>query len=800
MLNSSPTKMSKEPRPVYAPELDLLGFNHYWKYDNQTDVPYMWAEANRYWYRGRPVASLKGGNVYNAPEIQLAYVCKEWRETQNGKTVEKTFFEFPSVGETVTDKKGNIFILDTPVPKGKKLRPVDIEAMVEANKELLGIIEATTVKKILAVYEKYANKLDVFHVAFSGGKDSCVLLDLCTRALPKDGFIVVFGDTMMEFPDTYDLINEVEGECKREGIDFHRAYSHMKPEESWIKFGPPSRSLRWCCSVHKSAPQTLKLREVLGKPNYTGLDYVGVRAEESLARSGYEYDNFGTKQKGQHAHNSILEWTSAEIWLYIYTHNIIINTAYKKGNSRAGCLFCPMSSGSSDFIRRQNYTNDVDSYIDIITQTNDWEVSDSELMSYVANGGWDARHSGRGLKNNPLRYSENTKNGSVTIELFEPLSNWQEWIKTIDTSSVDVKINSKKNGFIITVNEEILKYNPAFGKLLRQVFRKTAYCVGCKVCEQNCRNGCCAFVEGQVQIRNCVQCGDCHDLSGGCLAYNSLKKPQGEKKMKTINCYDDHAPKTEWLLDFFKKGNVFFRDNDLGPNMFSHFRKFLREALVTKTPTKVDNRPDKNDFVLPFGELILDIGWDTDAALGLMLINLAHESGQFEWYIKELEVGRLYSQQTVIDMLLNAGVKQGSGKEPYKAHKSIFKSYKRIVETPFGTKLNFGYISDDADISRTTCNVSDPRVILYGLYVYNDKANAHHEFRLNTLYENLEQDGIPPTTIFGLDRQAMEPILRGLSAKYPELINYSDTNDLCKISLRENKTPQDVLDLFKEGR
>ena len=52
LLNSSPTGFSKEPRPDYAPELDMLGFDKYWKYDKQTDRPYMWAEANHYYYRG----------------------------------------------------------------------------------------------------------------------------------------------------------------------------------------------------------------------------------------------------------------------------------------------------------------------------------------------------------------------------------------------------------------------------------------------------------------------------------------------------------------------------------------------------------------------------------------------------------------------------------------------------------------------------------------------------------------------------------------------------------------------------
>ena len=64
-----PRGLPKEPRPVYAPELDVLGFDKHWKYDKQTDRPYIWAEANNYFYRGTLAAKLKGGNIYTAPEI-----------------------------------------------------------------------------------------------------------------------------------------------------------------------------------------------------------------------------------------------------------------------------------------------------------------------------------------------------------------------------------------------------------------------------------------------------------------------------------------------------------------------------------------------------------------------------------------------------------------------------------------------------------------------------------------------------------------------------------------------------------
>lgn len=281
ILNSTPTNFSKEPRPVYAEELDILGFDQYWDYDKQNDVPYMWAESNIYWYRGVQIAKTKGGDLYTAPELQ-----------------------------PVRDENGA-------VPFGKaggfQLEQIDIAAMCAANEELLTVIEDSTVKKIVKEYEKFKNKLDIFHVAFSGGKDSAVLLDLVKKALPKGSFVVIFGDTGMEFPDTYEAVEETKRQCEEDGTPFYIARSHFEPRDSWELFGPPARVLRWCCSVHKSTPQTLRMREITGKDDYIGMDFVGVRAHESLARSKYNYENLGKKQKGQYSFNPILEWTSAEV-------------------------------------------------------------------------------------------------------------------------------------------------------------------------------------------------------------------------------------------------------------------------------------------------------------------------------------------------------------------------------------------------------------------------------------------------------------------------------------------------------
>lgn len=204
LLNSTPTNFSKEPRPVYAQEMDILGFDQYWEYEKQNDVPYMWAESNLYWYRGVQIAKIKGGDLYTKPELQPAV-------NENG-------------------------IIPFNKESGCVLEKIDIPAMCKANAELMQVIEDSTVKRIVKAYEKYKNKLDIFHVAFSGGKDSAVLLDLVKKALPKDSFVVIFGDTGMEFPDTYDVVKKTQEQCEKDGTHFYIAKSHFKMPNKELKY------------------------------------------------------------------------------------------------------------------------------------------------------------------------------------------------------------------------------------------------------------------------------------------------------------------------------------------------------------------------------------------------------------------------------------------------------------------------------------------------------------------------------------------------------------------------------------
>ena len=763
LLTSSPTKLSLEPRPVYAPELDMLKLSQRWKYLPQTDAPYMWAESNTYIYRGVKVAVLHGGDLYHAPEVEIT-------------------------------------------PEGEKiseLLPVDIDGMCLKNEKLLTVIERSTVRRITKVYEQFAGKVDIFHVAFSGGKDSAVLLDLVKKALPEGSFVVVFGDTGMEFPDTYKAVRVTRNMCRKENIPFYRSESRFSPSESWRMFGPPARVLRWCCSVHKSAPQTLKLREFLSKKDFTGLDFVGVRSEESEKRRGYKYLNYSEKQKGQWSHNSILNWTSAEVWLYIYAHHIFVNEAYKKGNSRAGCLLCPMCGGYASYARRFNYTENVDEYVKYIQECYNAESSE-KTESYVLNGGWNARRNGRDFKNNPCRYFEDISGGTLTIKIIDPVMKWTEWMKTLgeimitrDGYSINFqqreiffRVKEIPGGFIVSIPEIMLKKNPSFVKFFKQVFRKSAYCVACGECEANCQHGCIKFEYGRLSIEDCMHCMQCHDIEEGCLMFASLRHPQGGGNMKkSLNSFADHAPKTEWLTLFFELKDDFFGNHGLGPMMYDMFRRFLKDAELN----------DKNHFT-EFAELIASIGWEKDSALGLMLTNLAYHNPQIEWYINNFDIGKEYERAAVEGMLTALNVKP-------KDAKSIVKAYKRIVATPFGTVLHFGHAGDET-LTRTECTITDNKVLLYALYKFAEKCNLPHEIHLPYLFDDsIDRDGPTPVRIFGLKDDDSLPIsersrgirarLLGLSAAYPEYINVTFTNDLQTITLRD-KTSQDILNLFRK--
>ena len=165
VLTTNHSMIEHELRPVYAQELNMYGFNTIFKYEYQNEVPYMWADNNKYYYRGKLIATIRGACIYKSPEIKI----------------------------------------EKDAPVGAELVTVNVLEMIKKNKSILDALAQNTIRQVYSYWMRFKNKVDVFYVAFSGGKDSVVALDLVEKALPHNEFKVLFGNTQMEFPDTYCL-------------------------------------------------------------------------------------------------------------------------------------------------------------------------------------------------------------------------------------------------------------------------------------------------------------------------------------------------------------------------------------------------------------------------------------------------------------------------------------------------------------------------------------------------------------------------------------------------------------------
>lgn len=773
LLNSSPLAFSKEPRPVYYKELDILGFDQHWNYAKDDTYPFMWAEANNYYYRGRLVAKTKGGSLYTAPEI---------------------------------------VIVEDPEPDGRPLRFVDVPAMVEKNREMIEHLAQDTIKLIYNTFVDYRDRVDVFYVAFSGGKDSVVALDLVQRSLPHNEFKVLFGDTGMEFPDTYEVVEQIQEACDSEGIEFLRSSCDYEPDYTWRQFGPPAQTIRWCCSVHKTAPQINLLREYTNNPHFRGMAFTGVRGEESASRSEYDLVSLGEKVRGQYSCHPILEWNSAELFVYIFARGLIFNSAYKKGNSRAGCLVCPLATSKNMFFKEQSYSENDSGYRttttfnQIILETTAKELSNEEAVQEFMNiGGWKARRSGKELAFAKTYMLDSFENGVLIVKLMQQLTDWKQWIKTvgeityISDDNVEIVFRGKvyqisvshnKTESVFTTNiGSNTKNDIYFASSLKTALRKAAYCIGCRVCEANCPHGYLSIKGKIVHVDDrCVKCHKCHEVYNGCLVANSLRLPKGEKKMGSVDRYGNMGVEFAWVKEYFKLKDEFWTSpHSLGTNKVKYLKCFLSDAEITH----------KNSFT-KFGEVVDLQGIDSTNAWALLACNLAY-SAEFNWWIKNISFDRYYTPDEIFSKL-DDSMSKNSRDHIVSAYKNIF-----ISIAPLGNEIGMGNCDYEIKggkrklngITRVPWSKPDPLVILYSLYKFAEACGDYYQFTLTRLLDHdVDSDGVSPTEIFGLDRETMIRILNGLSINHPDFITASFNLDLDSITLNADKTSADVLALL----
>ena len=162
---------------------------------------------------------------------------------------------------------------------------------------------------------------DGYWLAYSGGKDSTVILDLARRSGVK--FEAHYSYVPIDPPELRAFIKTVPNII----ID--------KPEKSFISVARergimPIRHRRWCCEIFKE-------RGGRGRLVVTGL-----RWSESSRRSNRKMFEVCIRHEHTHFLHPIVDWLTTDVWAYIRERELPYCHLYDEGWKRLGCVLCPM--------------------------------------------------------------------------------------------------------------------------------------------------------------------------------------------------------------------------------------------------------------------------------------------------------------------------------------------------------------------------------------------------------------------------------------------------------------------------
>lgn len=806
--------LSVSPRPVFYEELDLLKMEELgWKYPRCKE-PLLWACNKQYYYRGQLVFETKGANVYDAPTVVFQKDCENLKlkpvdvEAMLKKNFDEMFLIESEAIEFIREQYLK-YANASNTRKAAKANELDFEA-------LLAMAEKKMKKKMAIVKEDcdsfdvvpldaaeetgkqvyLTTKIDKFLASFSGGKDSQVVLDLCTRAIPPQDFEVIYSDTGYELPPSLHMYEEIAQYYKSlyPELSFRTARNHASVLSYWDKIGTPSDTHRWCCAVMKTGPLYRMLKTEDNKQAKV-LTFDGVRAEESTRRSGYNRVGKGVKHDTVINARPILYWNTTEIFLYMFKYNLHLNPAYRQGMTRVGCLVCPFANEWNEMIANVHYKNDVKPFLDKIEGFAK-KAGVKDIKEYVSEGGWKRRASGNLVDQTSfIEFKSATPNLVAVIK--NPKIPVLSFLQTLGNYSITEQnekilgeIRVKKDVYRFSLKEE--KGNHIFEVkniqdvilvgLFKRVLFKSTYCINCETCEVECPTGALSvYPEVKIDSNKCVHCHKCLEFhEKGCIAANSLYITTGSSmttKVGNIDRYKNFGLKEEWLNDYFTELNDYWTSNHgLNENyQIPSLKAWLKDAEII----------DEKNNVTELGELLANpdvMANYPNLAWEIVWINLSYNSFIVNWFTQNVGVDMVCSQKSLEELI----------KEQYPTykdktvHNAVYQLRRTLKESPIGEFLGqYNEVNKDT-FQRGRHEDLSPESVAYSLYKYAYTRNVYN-LRVHDFYRNEAIAG--PHREFCLPKSDFEGALRTLNSNKNRVLVAELNMGLDSITLREDLTP-----------
>ena len=804
------------PRPVFYEELDLLGLDTLgWEYPHCQE-PLMWAVNKQYWYKGEHLFDAKGANIYTKPTLEFCQGVSPQAlvpvdivtmlrknsdlmfvlENEAIEFIRDTFATYTRANHTYQQADANQLDFEALAAKAEKKSKRKM-AVVKQDCDSFDIMPLETAKgegkQVLL-----STKIDRFIASFSGGKDSQVVLDLCTRAIPPTDFEVIYSDTGYELPSSLQLYDEVRQYYQERfpSLSFHVARNHESVLNYWDKIGTPSDTHRWCCSIMKTAP-LYRMLKIGGGRQARVLTFDGVRAEESTRRSGYHRIGKGVKHSTVINASPILAWNSVEIFLYLFKYELPINTAYRQGMTRVGCLICPFSSEWNDMISSVKYTKNLQPFlrrIEVFVK----KSGVPDVKEYIETGKWKLRAGGRTLKSDSAIVIRSTK-PHLIIGVRKNTKDVLTWFPAIgkivgNTSKGEIfykgtaysySVKQENEGCEVTIYDTVTE--PLLQGLIKRALYKATFCINCEVCEVECPTGALQIIpNANIDAKKCIHCHKClnfHEL--GCIVAHSLKiTEQNPSKMKLVS-YNNFGLNESWLDFFFKNTDTYFLNTDHGLNVKEQLPSFVK--WLVHAEILADTKSKK---LTQLGELLTQIYANSPQLVWeIIWINLAYNSPIVKWYTSSMHFSTAFSEEEVRELAKNDFPEASATT----VKNIVYAMFRTLKESPIGEDLKQLEPVTRLTFKREPYEDLSREAIAYSIYKHADIKGIKN-LRVKDLYNQGATDGV--VSQFGLPKDRFLKALRSLSSDSNRVLVAELSMGLDHITLREDLTCEKALSIL----